>query len=366
MQKTLVRILGLSLFLCCSLNVFAQVKRPAEGDEDWRLLIKAQNCFTQGDYGSALSYAEKAKQSRRQLIDWEVYTLENTLKNSRVRKANDKLELVLPELQTYSTAASEIAQSYVALHGIDFFNNSFSNLVSYVDSLRVYPEADCLVGKVYELDGETALAIQYLTDAYRNADKLDVSDERYDILYHLAMLSYNTGDDEAYETYLLLILKDDQQYTNASYLNALVRTISNDQVGTMEKFFKLYRSNRDISLKSLASLAEYYASLGQAEKSLRASALGSVIAFTMMYETLQSRLTAWEYTDLSSMIKDASMYADIVQWGNENNVWKLFCEFGDAVLQSGCLIFSNELFTALSQSIPEEYWRKRAEQRLVR
>jgi hypothetical protein len=51
---------------------------------------------------------------------------------------------------------------------------------------------------------------------------------------------------------------------------------------------------------------------------------------------------------------------------NENNVWKLFCEFGDAVLQSGCLIFSNELFTALSQSIPEEYWRKRAEQRLVR
>ena len=366
MQKSVVRIVLVSLFLFCTMDTFAQVKRPSEGNEDWRLLIKAQNCFISGDFGSALSYAEAAKQSRRQQIDWEVYTLENTLKNSRIRKANEKLDVVLTELKTYSTAASEIAESYAAQKGIDFFDNSFTKLVTYVESLYVYPEADCLVGKVYELDGETTLAIQFLQDAYRNADKLNVSDERYDILYHLAMLSYNTGDDESYETYLLLILKDDPQYTNTAYLNALVRTISTDKPGTMEKFFKLYRSNRDVSLKSLASIAEYYAGLGEDAKSLRASALGSVIAFTMMYETLQERLTAWEYTDLPSMLKDASMYADILQWGNENNVWKLFCEFGDAVLQSGCLIFSNELFTALAEGLPEEYWRKRAENRLVR
>lgn len=365
MQKTFCRIIFLFLAAFAFSSAFGQTK-PKEGDEDWRLLIKAQNAFDDSDFGTALSYAEKAKQSRRQEIDWKVYELENTLKNSKVRKANDNLEDVLEALPSYSVTAFQIANSYVSSYGYAFFENSFSKLISFVDSLRVYPEADCLIGKVYELDGETKLALQFLSDAYKSADRLDVPDQKYDILYDLALLSENLGDCEAYETYLLLILKDDSQYTNTAYLNALVRTISVDQPGQMEKFFKLYRSNRGVSLRALSSLAEYYSRIGQSEKSLKASALGTVIAYTMLYEAMQNRRTAWVYTNLESMLSLAGTYSDILVWGNENRVWELFCEFGDAASSSGNLVFANELFKALASSIPEEYWRKRAEQRLIR
>ena len=349
--------------------VFAQhinsVRKPS-GDEYWYILKQAQNAYDSAEYGDAIKLAENAKQKKKEVAAWESFILDQTQKNYRVRKAGDYLEEILPILKekNYDDAVSVIEKN-INLYGMDFFHGKFSLLCKWVDDDYIYPEADYLIGKIYKLEGETDLAYQYLIRAYDNLKRLDVPDVKYDILYEMAEISEMKDDTLNYEQKLLAVLMDDTFYTDEGFMNALVRLVNQNKIDSVHKFFLLYRSENDISIKALVLLNEYYSRLGREEKALRCAALGSIAAVTKIEETLKDRLIDYSYAGFSDLLDKAALYSDIVDWGNDNEIWKLF--YNLAVTSSSCKndVFAKTLLDILAEHEPEKYWQKKASVKLA-
>lgn len=389
-RKNVVSVTFAAIFaLFCPL---AFAKSYAETDY-FLTLRYAQNAFENGDYGKALSLAEKAKDERIKVVESELKILEQTQKIAAVRKAGDSLDDIMSELRQRKQAkAIDVIENYVDKYGKDRFSGKYSVLKDFIIRTKNFPESDFLIGKIYRLEGETSVAEEYMNKAYDKKDILNVPDLKYDILYELAEISKDKHDNDGYERYFKNILKDDKYYADEepkdvktavnaakaskdkadiensknihnkrAYMNSIVRLIKTNRADSVEKFFLMYRNDSDISTKALAGLSDFYFKQGQNEKALRCSALGCITALTKIEEILKDRLTDYSYTSFADLLKNASAYSDVVSWGNKNGIWQMYFNFAEIANSCGCKNFAQELFSILKDYEPESYWRNRAE-----
>ena len=355
------------LFLLSSSILFAapEVKRPEIKNQDWRLLKQAQAAFEENDFGLAASLAVSAKDSRAKECKWKIYTLDNLLKTREARSATSNIKDVLLALEKRdSKVGIEIIYDELTKHGSSYFNDDIGQLQEHVAKQNEYPEADFLLSKIYALEGESAQAISFAKKAYDNAWLLNVSEEKYDILYSLAFLSKDSGNTDDYEAYLLTILKDNKHFVDESFLQSLCRIIKKDSKKEVDKYFLMFRSENDFSLKALNELCHYYRNNGKDDKALNCAALGVTTAFTKIYNVIKSREVQFEYQGLKELLRHAKKYQDIINWGNEEKVWELFLLFADCSSSSGSLKFAHELYEILSVAEPEDYWCKVAAERI--
>ena len=368
MKHYIKSIFAVLVLFFLAIQCFSQeiVRNVPKGEEAWRYLLKAQNAFDSGNYSDVIVYAEKAKSSARQKAKWELYTLDNTFKKQKVRNAGDKIDDVLPVLKELELKdAVEIVERRVAQKGRKYFDGKFSKIIEKEDYFSQCPEADFLIGKVYKIEGEFSLAGSYMEQAYAYWENLDVPEQKYDILYELAFLFYDIGDDEKFESYLLLILKDNPYFTDAGFLKGLLRLPNKDSREAMENFFKLYRAEGAFSIKALSLLSEYYMKNGEIEKAMECAALGSLTVVTKIENTLMERTHDYSYTSFARLLNDAASFPDIIEWGNSNDAWKIIYNFGDISASMGKLIFAREIFSVLSSCHKDYYWGRRAAQRLI-
>lgn len=364
------------------------VRKPT-GEEYWYILKQAQDAYDYGEYGRAISLAEEAKSVRRQQATWEEYTLEQLQKIYEVRRVGDHLSEIIPVLENRNQKnALEIIYSYYEAYGSEYFKDSLAALLRFLQHNDVYPEADYLIGRVYRLEGETEQATKYMQKAYEAAELLNVPGIKYEILYDMADIAKNQMSDAQYksyinashsdakyyteyEKYLLDILADDAQFTNASYMNALIHLVQNNDSNSVRNFFVFYRSDNDTSLKALEGLSSYYnltssAMSNEAEasaeriKALKCAALGSIIAVTRIQDILEDRLTGYEYKDLADLLLKCTKYSDILTWGNRNGVWELLYNFAEISAECGYTVFATDLLLILKDTEPELYWRQKA------
>jgi len=382
-RKNVVSLILASIFSVFCPYVFA--KSNADENDYFLTLRYAQNAFENGDYGKALSLAEKAKTERIKVVERELKILDQTQKLPAVRKAGDYLYDIMPELkQRNQTKAIEIIENYLEKYGADRFNGKFSKLKEFLIRTKNFPESDFLIGKIYRLEGETSVAEEYMNKAYDKKDILNVPDLKYDILYELAEISKDKHDYDGYERYFKNILKDDKYYADVepakssskdsaegdnsrsihnkrAYMNSIVRLIKTNKADSVEKFFLMYRNDSDISTKALAGLSDFYFKQNENEKALRCSALGCITALTKIEEILKDRVTDYSYTSFADLLKNASAYSDIVSWGNKNGIWQMYFNFAEIAKSCGCNNFAQELFSVLKDYEPEAYWKNRAE-----
>ncbi len=341
-------------------------RKVPRGEEAWRYLLKAEDAFAKGNFSAAIENADTACARQKQHCDWERFTLENLLKKNSVRNAGDVLEdviLVLKEEE--NTEALGIINERLENFGRDFFSNSFSKLIEKEEFFSYCPEADYLTAKVYRLEGEYELALTYMKRAYAYSLNLRVKDVKFDILYDIASLSEILSLDDDFERHLLLILSENEYFTNENLMNSLTRFIEGDEPSGVEKFFLLYRNNEYKSLKALVELSDFYASKGETQKALRCSALGSIIAVTKIDESLKLRITNYDYKSFANLIYTSTRNEEILEWGNNCDVWKLFYLFSKASIASGKLNFGLELTKILAANTADSYWKKRFEALLV-
>ncbi|MBR0475484.1 MAG: hypothetical protein IJJ66_01540 [Treponema sp.] len=388
--KKLVSLIFAAIFSVCCPLAFAK----SNAEADYFLTLRyAQNAFENGDYGKALSLAEKAKDERIKVVESELKILEQTQKIAAVRKAGDSLDDIMSELRQRNQAkAIDVIENYVDKYGKDRFSGKYSVLKDFIIRTKNFPESDFLIGKIYRLEGETSVAEEYMNKAYDKKDILNVPDLKYDILYELAEISKDKHDNDGYERYFKNILKDDKYYADEepkdaktavnaakaskdkadiensknihnkrAYMNSIVRLIKTNRADSVEKFFLMYRNDSDISTKALAGLSDFYFKQGQNEKALRCSALGCITALTKIEEILKDRLTDYSYTSFADLLKNASAYSDVVSWGNKNGIWQMYFNFAEIANSCGCKNFAQELFSILKDYEPESYWRNRAE-----
>ncbi len=335
-------------------------KKPVYLGNDIRLLRNARENYRAGNYGTALNLADQAETERKNQIKWEIYTLQNSFKSSEVKKAADSLSLIIPVLEKRQEYDSlEIIHRYETKKTLAYFNNSAARLVAYIQQRQTFPEADWIIGDVYKYEGEYKLSNEYLLLAWHNAALLDVSDEQYDILYSLADIAYLTNDMESYEADLLLILSDDRYFRNSDLNDAIMLFIRNENPGSMEKFFMLFRSNDYRSISAYFKLAELYDTTDK-EKALRACALGVLTGFTKMYTTVKQRDPEFEYNQLSLFFEEITKYTDILEWADKNEIWTGYMDLAQRIYANGNISFARDLYTALAEYAPEEYCKKQA------
>ena len=360
-MKKIVIVFFVLLLSYSSLCAQVRPKKPRDLESDIKLLRSSRVEFDNGKYGEALRLANEAKIARREIVAWEADTLAYALKPREVQKANGVLSDVLAVLKKREDYdAVEIVERYVGKKTSAFFNNSADALVSYVSTRRVFPEADRLIGCIYFLEGEYALAKQYLLNAWQSASLLDVPDERCDILYALSDIALIEKDFDGYEKDLLLIVSGDSLLKNKSFERAFMLIVQNGDAGSMEKFFTLFRSEDYTALGAYFKLASYYGERGFADKALKAFALGTLTAFTKMYNTVKARDPEFEYQNLESLFTEIARFSDIVDWASERRIWKGFSDFADCVQKAGNDRFAFDLYTAMAKSVPDDYWKKKA------
>ena len=299
-MKKLIFIFVVSVI---SFSLFAaeKVTKVDESVEAYRKAIEAMDVQ---DYGKALKYSEDAILYRKQRIENQINKLKNSLSAKRVQAAGDHLDPVLNVLNNrkeYETAA--IIEYYIKKKGKDYFEDSVTKLLEYLEDSKDFPEAHKIIGDIYKLEGEYTYAEEYYMMALNRSDVLDIPDEKYEILYMLADISRLECDFSKMETRLLNILAEDNNYRDSALKRSMKGTISENKKDSMEKFFNLYRADSYNCIDAYNQLAEYYHNAGKLDKALDFASLAVITSFSRIIDILYSRNSVYEYENLKVLCR---------------------------------------------------------------
>ena len=356
MKKTV-----LFFILCASFFSLFAAEKKSNLDESVEAYRKAIEAMDANDYGKALKYSEDAILYRRQRIENQINKLKNSLSAKRVRAAGDHFEPVLAVLDNrkeYETAS--IINYYIKKKGSDYFEDSISNLLSYLENSKDFPEAHKIIGDIYKLEGEYTFAEEYYSMALQKADVLDIPDEKYEILYMLADISRLKGDFPQMEIRLLNILAEDKNYRDAALKRSMIGTISSNKKDSMAKFFNLYRADSYNCINAYNQLAEYYHKEQRNDKALEFASLAAITGFSRIIEILYSRNSVYEYENLEGFMQEASFYDDVIEWASRNSAWKSFNILAAYATEAGYKNFSAALLRVIARYTPEVYWQRDA------
>lgn len=354
------------LLLLCSLNLFSKsLKKPDYVHNYERLLEEAQISFDENSYGDALKQAEKAKNSKKNQSEYEIFILENSFKPAEVKRKGDSLTSILQILEEREDfEAIQIIKRNFRKYGEKTFEDSKNSLLLFLRKNAAFPEADFLIGKIYCLEGEYSVAYDCFISAYKNSEILEIPAEKYDILYELANVSQLLKKDEKYEEFLLLVLSQSKEFKDETLCSAIKKTAESSKSDCLEKFFSLYRCDDFSLLKAYFLLTDFYQEHNQKEKALKTCQLGVITAYTKIIDVIKKRDADFEVTGISDVLKEVQFYPDIIQWGIENNIWKGFYTLADLNYLNNNLIFAVQLFNVLKNSEPEDYWKEKSVVRL--
>ena len=362
MKKTVLIVLFSTL--CFSLFAADKPTKPDQSVEAYRKAIEAMDAQ---DYGKALKYSEDAILYRRQRIENQINTVKNSLSAKRVQAAGDHFTPVLNVLDNRKeTETADIIRYYIKKKGTDYFEDSVTNLLEYLNNSKVFPEAHKIIGDIYKLEGEYQYAEEYYTMALERADVLDIPDEKYEILYMLAEISRLEEDLPKMEIRLMNILAEDNNYRDSALKRSMKGTISSNKKDSMAKFFNLYRADSYNCINAYNQLAEYYHDAHRNDKALEFAALAAITSFTRISEILYSRNSVYEYENLEGFMQEASYYDDVIEWASRNSAWKSFNILASYATEEGYKNFSGELLRVIARYTPETYWQRDAVLQLER
>jgi hypothetical protein len=339
--------------------IFALLNAGTEniaGNEAWRILERATILFERQELGEALLSCEQAKARHAAEIGSFISILQNSMSPLEVKKAGDDIMTVYSVLEKRNdSSALEILNSVMLNHKAEFFGKSMQSLLAWLQRRLVYPEADFLLGQIYEAEGENSLALSYYEKSWQNKDFLDIPDERYTIAYRMADLSFHSDDRGAQEKYLLLILLDDKMFgkpgEESATLNAMIHTLNSDP--TTEKFFSLYRHSNFKGLKAYQDLSALYYDSNNFDRALSVAALASCISVSLLSDAVKEYDFEYRYTDLSDLLIRAGKSAEITEWAGNIKIWDSFLLLASILQAKGEYRQARSIRTILAAYCPD-------------
>ena len=360
--------------LLCFLSLFAPARNlaaqmPSEQDFDnssRRILEQANEAFDSKDFGTAFRLAETAKERWKTEKERSVAVLEAALSQPALMKAGDNLETVSALLRERNNIdAVRIIESKLVRFGFQDFDYSVKNFTEYIKN-TAYPEADFLLGKLYMIEGEYALAAHFYASAYEGRRYLDIPDVQFDILADLAELYKLTGDSEKYESVLLILASQDDKYRQnnnpSAFISAVVSAVKRGMGA--DKLFFLYRSDNYKTLPVWYRLTTYYDSLDLNERAFETALLFCITAVSRADSIIKSRDMDYAYTGVRALLHKIQLYGDINEWAAKYKLWEGFYLLGKTAHDAGYASFAAEIFAAVAAESPERTWNVLAQKAL--
>ena len=360
--------------ILCFFSLFAPARNlaaqtPSEQDFDnssRRILEQANEAFDSKDFGTAFRLAETAKERWKTEKERSVAVLEAALSQPALMKAGDNLETALALLrERNNTEAVRIIESKLVRFGFQDFDYSVKNFTAYIKN-TAYPEADFLLGKLYMIEGEYALAEHFYASAYEGRRYLDIPDVQFDILADLAELYKLTGDSEKYESVLLILASQDDKYRQnnnpSAFISAVVSAVKRGMGA--DKLFSLYRSDNYKTLPVWYRLTTYYDLLDLNERAFETALLFCITAVSRADSIIKSRDMDYAYTGVCPLLHKIQLYGDINEWAAKYKLWEGFYLLGKPAQKAGCASFAAEIFSAVAAESPERTWTVLAQKAL--
>ena len=358
------RKLFFTAFLLLSLGGILSAQHPVKpkvSEQSWRVLARAQVAFERADYGEAIALCEEARKSRGKELEWNRYVMQNTLSSPEVKRKGPLISDLIPVLKDREDFdALEIINAWVDRKGAAYFDNSLPKLFDYLKRLNEYPECDFLLAKIYRLEGEYSLTMQFLENARKQIDLLDVPSQKYDIYYEAADLAKVMGDQKEWEGSLLLVVANDGLYKDEASRRAMVRSVQLKRKDLVNYFFMLHRYSAPTSIKAYFDLGQFYKSLKRKRDYWAMTANGVVCAFTWTLEILRDRNPEYSFKGLDGFFEECGRYEDVLEWTAKNGIWKGFYDMADSAIQNGWESFGMALYKAMADSCSDAYWSSAA------
>jgi hypothetical protein len=138
----------------------------------------------------------------------------------------------------------------------------------------------------------------------------------------------------------LLILSRDEAFgqpgNESPFLQSMLRFL--DTGPALDMFFQLYRHDAFMEISAYNQLAAFYLRSGRTDRALSVSLLGSLSAFTRLYNAVEERDIGFTYTSFGDVLARVQSYPAVRAWAEENGVragFELFAEVLEAAGKRG-------------------------------
>ncbi|MBN1243270.1 MAG: hypothetical protein JXA15_11260 [Spirochaetales bacterium] len=342
----------------------------AEADPIWVRFEEGRKLYEAGRFGDALTTFRNAADERRRTFEEAQASLAYSLKDPLSVRALGSIDALIrlyadrdfiaSERLAIETAAGQsrrrlaelflerrLSDSFRAFLSVldlvlrhrswDELHDSISRLDAETRWLARYPEAEYWIGRVYQREGEIALARAQFERALSMGESFETTEDRYAAAYALAETWHLSGDMASYEASLKAILREDPLMAPEEefLIAAMERTLSDasgPKAGSdaFDRFMTLYRTKTAWSQRAWRELAAFYRA-GAREQALVHAAVAVNAPLTRIIERIAIREPGYVYTTLEELAGRILADRDFAAYAEASGVWQSMLYLADSM-----------------------------------
>jgi tetratricopeptide (TPR) repeat protein len=368
---------------------------PRAVDPSWLLYQEGIRLYTEKRFGESLVSFQKAVDARSELFSRCASDIEASMAAKEAKRAKDSLQALVQLLaardlipQAYEKLHEQAAGSLVAEmgliretapsaplrglidatllvveeRGISRVGDSLVALKKAVDDLKLYPEAESWIGRVYLSEGELRLAELQFQRAYEMSGSLELVQDRNEMLESLAGIYKSQGDSKNYESSLRMIADASDLFAvkDVYFRNAMERILAEKGV---DKFMALYRIDEDSAVGAYSALGELYLDAGRPIATIYLAAAVNAI-LTRAIEEIKIDEPGYAYKDLADLVSRILANKEMSRFAIDKELWKDLILLGKSLSASGYRDTAREIWSVPAKAPAPEPWGKRAKDAL--
>ena len=228
------------------------------------------------------------------------------------------------------------------------FGDAFKLLRSATER-NEYPEAEYWIGRIFENEGENALALRQYERALAISYKAE-SDEFYiAVLLSIADIYEKQRKYNLYEETLLKIINDVKR---AAKGDMTYERVLGDRLmdSGLDRTIYLFRYELDALIKPYGEIGIYYLKNARDRVAIQYLVSAVIIIFTRLIEANRDYDPQYEYTNIRTLFLDSEKENKTREYMTESELYKYLFFLTLALDNLGEISQSRELFTLLSES----------------
>jgi tetratricopeptide (TPR) repeat protein len=355
---------GLCFFCIAAAAGFAQNAEPF-----WFKLEQGKRFFREGEYGEALKCFEDARRERENKYARLEQDLIAVLSLHEVRRFGDDLGLVEAYIRKeFRTAAAEALNELYYRFPRSSLDNSATEALERLGSLKKYPEAEYWIGEVYRSEGEYGIALAQYQKAYDGKELVREPGFGLDILYRMADISVLRRDDLGMEKNLNEILKTDDSWTEENLSRSMM--VNSAVNNGLDRFLVLYRNDRADLEKAHRLLGLYYYRSNRQNRAVEHLLFSFLIQNTVIIEALKKQRYNYRFTTLDALLRDIAesgrdLKRELERYMADSDYYRVLYYLGNAFYGDGKSVAARRIWSFLANRGPLE-WSGRARSQLSR
>lgn len=183
-----------------------------------------------------------------------------------------------------------------------------------VQKAALFPEAEVAIGDIYYLEGEFALAELQYQKAYRIKNAFYIPEDKYDVLWKLAVLHESQEKYSTMEEDLLSIVADDINYSDPKWAQLRAQIEDNLYKKGLDHVLNLYQFDSYFAIQAHAKLGWFYYRTGRVGNAIQHALFAIIAIKSELVKTLRSRDSDFEFRALSNIFSIERGSAEIMDY----------------------------------------------------